>query len=72
MPIVTEDKRRDSLGLFGLQRLMRLPGLNNISYSKFMNYLHKSDLEIDRKILADIVANNPEKFSNIVKSVLPS
>ena len=46
--------------------------LNNLSYSKFMNYLHKSDLEIDRKILADIAANNPEKFSNIVKSVLPS
>tara|TARA_Y100000389_G_scaffold204511_1_gene257551 strand:- start:6794 stop:7144 length:351 start_codon:yes stop_codon:yes gene_type:complete len=46
--------------------------LNNLSYSKFMNYLHKSELEIDRKILADIAANNPEKFSNIVKSVVPN
>ena len=32
-------------------------------HSKFMNYLHKSELEIDRKVLADIAVNNPEKFS---------
>ena len=37
-----------------------------------MNYLHKSELEIDRKVLADIAVNNPEKFSNIVKTVIPS
>ena len=46
--------------------------LNNLSYSKFMHYLHKSELEIDRKILADIAANNPEGFSSIVKTVVPS
>tara|TARA_B100000927_G_scaffold152868_1_gene123248 strand:- start:60 stop:410 length:351 start_codon:yes stop_codon:yes gene_type:complete len=46
--------------------------LNNLSYSKFMDYLHKSELEIDRKILADIAANNPEKFSNIVKTIIPN
>ena len=46
--------------------------LNNLSYSKFMNYLHKSELEIDRKVLADIAANNPERFSSIVKAVVPS
>ena len=44
--------------------------LNDLSYSKFMNYLHKSELEIDRKVLADIAVNNPEKFSNIVKTVI--
>jgi ribosomal protein L20 len=37
-----------------------------------MNYLHKSELEIDRKMLADIAANHPEKFSNIVKTVIPN
>ena len=46
--------------------------LNNLSYSQFMNYLHKSELEIDRKMLADIAANNPEKFTNIVKTVIPN
>ena len=37
-----------------------------------MNYLHKSDLDIDRKMLADIASNHPEKFSNVVKSVTSS
>ena len=46
--------------------------LNNLSYSKFMNYLHKSELEIDRKVLAEIAANNHERFSSIVKAVVPS
>jgi large subunit ribosomal protein L20 len=46
--------------------------LNKLSYSQFMNYLNKSELEIDRKMLADIAANNPEKFTNIVKTVLPN
>jgi large subunit ribosomal protein L20 len=46
--------------------------LNNLSYSQFMNYLNKSELEIDRKMLADIAANNPEKFTNIVKTVIPN
>ena len=46
--------------------------LNNLSYSKFMHYLHKSELEIDRKVLADIAANSPERFSSIVKTVVPN
>lgn len=46
--------------------------MNNLSYSQFMNYLHKSEFDIDRKMLADIASNHPEKFSNIVKSVTPS
>ena len=31
-----------------------------------------SEFEIDRKMLADIAANNPEKFTNIVKTVIPN
>ncbi len=46
--------------------------LNNMSYSKFMHFLHKSELEIDRKVLAQIATDSPEKFSNIVKTVVPN
>ena len=65
MPTEIEDKKRDNLDLL-ITKINAAARLNDISYSKFMNYLHKSELEIDRKILADIAVNNPEKFSLIL------
>jgi len=41
------------------------------SYNKFMNSLKKNNIELDRKILADFVANNPEIFKKILKQVIP-
>lgn len=40
-----------------------------ISYSKFMGAIKKANIELDRKILADIAENNPEVFSKIVDSI---
>lgn len=40
-----------------------------LSYSKFIDLLKKKNIDIDRKILADIAKNNPETFERIVKSV---
>lgn len=39
----------------------------NVSYSKFIAGLKKEKIEIDRKILADIAAKDPETFKKIVK-----
>ena len=39
---------------------------------KFMNKLNKSGIKLDRKVLADIAYNNPEKFKSIVKKVQSS
>jgi large subunit ribosomal protein L20 len=41
--------------------------LNGISYSKFINALKKANIELDRKILADLAMNNPETFAKIVE-----
>jgi large subunit ribosomal protein L20 len=38
-----------------------------ISYSKFIAGLKKENIEIDRKILADIAAQDPVTFKKIVK-----
>jgi len=38
-----------------------------ISYSKFMGALKKKNILLDRKVLADMVENNPETFARIVK-----
>ena len=41
--------------------------LNGISYSKFINALKKANIELDRKILADLAMNEPEVFASIVE-----
>ncbi|HEY4483651.1 MAG TPA: 50S ribosomal protein L20 [Candidatus Paceibacterota bacterium] len=40
-----------------------------LSYSKFIDLLKKKNIELDRKILADLAENNPETFSKIISAV---
>lgn len=41
---------------------------NGLNYSKFMNGLKKADIQIDRKILAQIAENHPEVFKKILEA----
>ena len=43
--------------------------LNGVSYSKFMNGLKKSGIELDRKVLADLAVNNAGEFAKLVDLV---
>ncbi|ACZ08031.1 50S ribosomal protein L20 [Sebaldella termitidis] len=43
--------------------------LNGLSYSKFMNGLKKSGIELDRKVLADLAVNNAGEFAKLVDLV---
>lgn len=40
-----------------------------ISYSVFINKLSNSNIEINRKALADLAVRNPETFEKLVKEV---
>ena len=40
-----------------------------MSYSQLMNQLKKADININRKMLADLAMNNAESFSAIVNSI---
>lgn len=40
--------------------------MNEISYSRFMHGLKKANIELDRKILADMAMNKPEDFTAVV------
>ena len=42
---------------------------NGLTYSQFINKLKKAQIELDRKILADLAANQPEVFKKIVEAV---
>jgi large subunit ribosomal protein L20 len=37
-----------------------------MSYSKFINGLHKAGVEVDRKILAELAVHEPEAFAELV------
>ena len=42
---------------------------NNISYSKFMYGMKKLNMNINRKMLADLAVNDPKAFSELVEKV---
>lgn len=42
---------------------------NDIQYKDFIAGLRKKKIELNRMVLADIAVNNPEVFTNIVKSL---
>jgi len=39
----------------------------DLSYSKFIGALKTKNIELDRKIMADLAKNNPETFAKIVE-----
>lgn len=40
---------------------------NGLSYSRFMDGLNKANIEIDRKVLADIAVHDSEAFAELAK-----
>lgn len=42
---------------------------HGLSYSEFMGKLHKSGIELNRKVLADLAMNHPEAFKAVVDKV---
>jgi large subunit ribosomal protein L20 len=41
--------------------------LNDTTYSKLMGALHKKNIDINRKVLAELAYDNPKAFGEIVK-----
>ena len=61
-----KQKKRDFRKLW-IIRINAACRLNDISYSRFINGLKKANIELDRKILADLAMNEPEVFAQIVE-----
>ena len=45
---------------------------SDLSYSKFINLLNKSEINLNRKVLSEIAFNNIEAFKDIVSKVQAS
>ena len=42
---------------------------HGLSYSAFIDGLKEKEIELDRKVLADMAMNNPDSFAELVSSV---
>lgn len=61
-------KKRDFRALWNL-RISQALKKEGTSYSKFMDKLKKGNVQIDRKILANLVVEDPTTFKQIVEEV---
>jgi len=59
-------KKRDIRKLW-IVRINAACRLNDINYSRFMNGLKLANIELDRKILADMAMNDAPAFASLVE-----
>ena len=62
------NKKRNFRGLW-IQRINAGVREYGMSYSEFMGKLNKKDIQLSRKVLADLAMNHPKAFEAVVKAV---
>ena len=63
-----KQKKREFRGIW-IARINAGARLHGLSYSEFMGKLKKADVDLNRKVLADLAMNHPATFEAIVKKV---
>ncbi|MCZ2277046.1 MAG: 50S ribosomal protein L20 [Bacteroidia bacterium] len=61
-------KKRNFRSLW-IQRINAAAREYGMSYSELMGKIHKADIGLNRKALADLAMNNPDSFKSVVESV---
>jgi large subunit ribosomal protein L20 len=61
-------KKREMRSLW-IQRINAAVRQYGLSYSQFINLLKKNNIDLNRKVLADLAMNQPEAFKSIVEKV---
>jgi len=62
------NKKRNFRALW-ITRINAGARLHGMSYSQFMGTLKKNQIELNRKVLADLAMNQPEAFKALVEKV---
>ena len=61
-------KKREFRKLW-IQRINAGAHLHGMNYSIFMHGLKNANIDLDRKVLADLAMNHPDAFAELVKKV---
>ena len=69
MPIETEKIKKENLENYGLSELMQDAEALGMKYSEFISKLNKKNLELDRKVLANLAFDDPAAFKAIVEKI---
>ncbi len=62
-----KQKKRDFRALW-ITRINAACRLNDISYSRFIAGLKKANIDLNRKVLADLAVREPAAFANLVET----
>jgi large subunit ribosomal protein L20 len=62
------NKKRDLRGLW-ISRINAAAREHGVTYGNFIAGLKKANVELDRKVLAELAVNEPAAFAAVVKSV---
>ncbi|WP_296634216.1 50S ribosomal protein L20 [Polaribacter sp.] len=52
-----------------ITRINAAARLNGMSYSQFMGKVKANNIELNRKVLADLAVNNPDAFKAVVEKI---
>jgi len=63
-----KQKKRNFRSLW-IQRINAAARLHGMSYSQFMGKIHANNIDLNRKVLADLAMNHPEAFKAIVQKI---
>jgi len=63
-----KQKKREFRGIW-IARINAAARLHGMSYSELMGKLSKANIELNRKVLADLAMNHPTTFESLVKKV---
>lgn len=61
------NRKRDMRRLW-IIRINAAARINGVSYSRLVNDLNKANIEIDRKMLAELAVNHPSAFAAVVQT----
>ncbi len=63
-----KQKKRNFRRLW-IQRINAAAREHGMSYSQFMGKIHANNIELNRKVLADLAMNHPEAFKALVEKI---
>lgn len=60
------NKKRDFRSLW-IQRINAAVRQGGMTYSSFINGLHKANIDLDRKVMAEMAVNTPDSFQSLIE-----
>lgn len=67
--LIEIEKQKRTIRSLWIQRINAAARLHGMAYAQFMGKLKQSNMDINRKVLADLAMNHPNAFDAIVEKV---